>query len=121
MQFQHLKKAKQNYFEHLGDAWHYSMLSLMASIAFFVHGIYPDAFQFMGSNIIQTLDYDIRQKFRAIELKNEQEKRAQHVISTPPQVPNSQQEQREEDDQQEFYRYERANNQDQDEDDDDEN
>jgi hypothetical protein len=56
MESKHLKYVKQGYFKHLFDAFGYSFISLKASIYFFIHGIFPDLFEFNGSNEIQNLN-----------------------------------------------------------------
>jgi hypothetical protein len=56
MEFTHLKFVKQGYYEHLIDAFGYSFTSLKASIYFLIHGLFPDFFEFNGSNEIQNLN-----------------------------------------------------------------
>ncbi len=60
--FFHLTKANQDYVDHLMDAWSYSARALMASVAFFVHGLLPDWFQTTGSGLVRSLDSDIQEK-----------------------------------------------------------
>jgi hypothetical protein len=56
MEFKHLEYINQNYYEHLYDALSYSFASLKASAYFFIHGFFPDLFEFDGSNQIQNLN-----------------------------------------------------------------
>jgi hypothetical protein len=60
--FQHLKKAKQTYFEHFVDSTYFSFLALKASFIFLIHGIYPDSFEFEGGLIIKDLHKTIEDK-----------------------------------------------------------
>ncbi len=60
--FQHLKKAKQTYFEHFIDSSYYSYLALKASFIFLMHAIYPDSFEFEGGLIIKDLHRIIEYK-----------------------------------------------------------
>ncbi len=55
MTFQHLEEKRISYCKHLGYAWYYSLLSLKASITFFIHGLYPDWFQTSGSDTVKSL------------------------------------------------------------------
>jgi hypothetical protein len=66
MEFKHLKYVKQGYFEHLFDSLYYSITSLKASIYFFINGLYPDLFEFNGSNEIQNLNTSITNKILKI-------------------------------------------------------
>lgn len=68
--FEHLRMAKQTYFAHMRDAWTYGFRALTASLAFFAHGIYPDAFQHTGGNLTRALNYDIQSKYAAINNNN---------------------------------------------------
>jgi hypothetical protein len=66
MNFKHLKYVKQGYFEHLIDALSYSFVSLKASIYFFIHGLYPDLFEFDGSTHINNLNTILTNKKKKI-------------------------------------------------------
>ena len=73
MSFRHLKYVKQGYFEslllqrkHLIDAFSYSFISLKASIYFFIHGFYPDLFEFDGSIQINNLNTILTDKKKRI-------------------------------------------------------
>jgi hypothetical protein len=50
--FKHLQEVRQGYFEHFLNAMSYCLLSLTASFYFFIHAIWPDAFEFNGSRQI---------------------------------------------------------------------
>lgn len=52
---QHLRYHNISYYEHMKRAFRFSFLSLTASAGFFLHGIYPDALQYFGSDVISTL------------------------------------------------------------------
>ena len=71
----HLQKNNQNYFAHLKDAMTFSVKSLLASGAFFVHAIFPFALQHTGSSVINSVHDFIAEKDRkAAEItQNEQE------------------------------------------------
>jgi hypothetical protein len=56
MKFKHLEFVKQSYFEHLTDALSYSFASFKASVYFFIHGFWPDLFEFDGSKQIEDLN-----------------------------------------------------------------
>ncbi len=55
MEFNHLILNEQTYFSHFKNSMLYSYISLKASFYFFIHGIYPDIFEFNGSKTIYTL------------------------------------------------------------------
>jgi hypothetical protein len=67
MRFQHLLDYHQTYFSHLQDAWSFSARSLKASIAFFIHGLYPDIFVSTGSNEIKDLAKITQDKRKKLE------------------------------------------------------
>ena len=54
--FNHLTQKNMTYFEHMIGAIYFSLLSLLASIAFFIHGLIPDIFTESGSSIIRILN-----------------------------------------------------------------
>ena len=54
--FNHLTQKNMTYFEHMFGAFYFSLLSLQASVAFFIHGLIPDIFTETGSSIIRNLD-----------------------------------------------------------------
>ena len=62
--FEHTRRVRQTYCEHLYDAIGYSMASLKASFVFLVHGIYPDIWEYDGSMIIQSIHEKIQNKKR---------------------------------------------------------
>jgi hypothetical protein len=62
MHFSHLLKINQTYFDHLIDALSFSVISAKACFYFFIHGIYPDIFEFNGSDEIKKLNEILIQK-----------------------------------------------------------
>ncbi len=65
----HLKFVRQCYFEHLVDAFGYSLSALKASVYFFIHGLVPDLFEFDGSEQIQNLNTVLtNKKLKLLEL-----------------------------------------------------
>ena len=52
----HLQERNMTYFEHMFGAFYFSLLSLLASIVFFIHGLIPDIFTESGSSIIRILN-----------------------------------------------------------------
>jgi hypothetical protein len=64
--FEHLRIANQTYVAHMLDAWTFGFQAFIASLAFFVHGIYPDAFPHTGGNFIKELNHDIQSKYAAM-------------------------------------------------------
>lgn len=44
MKFNHLNRVRQGYFQHMKDAFFYSIVCLKLSVLFFAHGLYPDVF-----------------------------------------------------------------------------
>ena len=67
--FEHLQKVKQNYFEHFFDGIYYCRISLKASFYFFIHSLWPDLFEFDGSNTIKQLNNILEDKKRQISNK----------------------------------------------------
>jgi hypothetical protein len=55
-QFKHLQELNITYTEHFKNSMSYSIQSLKASFYFFIHAIYPDAFEFDGSRQIRYLN-----------------------------------------------------------------
>ncbi len=64
--FKHLDFASQTYHQHFKDAMRYSWTSCKCSFYFFVHAIWPDAFQHTGSDIIVELNDEILDKYKNI-------------------------------------------------------
>lgn len=54
--FKHLERINKRYVEHFVHAMSYCFISLSASFYFFIHGIYPDVFEFDGSKQIRYLN-----------------------------------------------------------------
>jgi hypothetical protein len=59
IRFRHLEKAGLTYSQHIKAAWGYARRAGAASVTFFVHGLWPDAFQYKGSQIITGLKKDL--------------------------------------------------------------
>lgn len=49
----HIKENNTTYFVHMRRALSLSFKSLQASIALFVHAMYPNIFEYTGSNLIK--------------------------------------------------------------------
>ena len=64
--FSHLTRVKQTYWQHFFDAISYSFMAFKASVCFFIHAIWPDLFEFDGSNMIANLNAILVAKKRAI-------------------------------------------------------
>ncbi len=62
LNFKHLEKAKQTYFQHFLESSYFSFLALKASFIFIFHAIYPDSFEFDGGLIIKDLNKLIEDK-----------------------------------------------------------
>jgi hypothetical protein len=62
MRFRHLLELNQSYREHFQNAIRYAFLSQKASMYFFVHGVYPDCFERDGSDIINKLNNEFKQR-----------------------------------------------------------
>lgn len=60
--FRHLQKVKQTYFEHFFDGMYYCGISLKSSFYFFIHSLWPDLFEFDGSNTIKNLNDILEEK-----------------------------------------------------------
>ena len=56
IKFHHLDQVNQTYLTHFYDAISYSYISMKASFCFFVHSIYPDLFEYEGSQLIENLN-----------------------------------------------------------------
>ena len=54
--FKHLEQLNMGYGEHFLHSMSYCFMSLSASFYFFIHAIYPDAFEFDGSRQIRYLN-----------------------------------------------------------------
>lgn len=57
--FTHLELNKVSYFHHLLRSLGYAGKSLMCSLVFLIHGVYPDVMCHTGSNMVYTLNRDI--------------------------------------------------------------
>ena len=66
--FSHLTRVKQTYSQHFFDAIFYSFIAFKASAYFFVHAIWPDLFEFDGSNQIANLNTILADKKRQLSL-----------------------------------------------------
>lgn len=53
--FNHLKKVKQNYINHMQDSFYYGLTCLKLAICFFIHGFYPDIFDNTSIELSQLL------------------------------------------------------------------
>ena len=69
MSFTHLKYVKQNYSHHFLDTINYSCMSFKASFYFFVHALWPDAFEFNGSREIEKLNELLMYKRRGLIMR----------------------------------------------------
>lgn len=49
---QHLQENNQSYFQHMKDAFSLAGKSFLATISFFVHGVFPMIFTHTGSDWI---------------------------------------------------------------------
>lgn len=49
----HIKEKNTTYFVHMRRALSLSFKTLQASIALFVHAMYPNIFEYTGSNLIK--------------------------------------------------------------------
>ena len=67
MQFAHLTKINQTYYNHFIDAFYYFRKSLKASLYFLAHAIYPDVFEYNGSNEVTELYELLQEKYRNIK------------------------------------------------------
>jgi hypothetical protein len=64
--FNHLKQVKQSYLEHFQDGTIYCYLSLKASFYFFIHSIWPDIYEYNGSETISELNNILNEKKRKL-------------------------------------------------------
>jgi len=58
--FKHLKEVNMNYTTHFKSCMNYSWKSLQSSYYFFIHGIYPDVYEYNGSINTENLSALIR-------------------------------------------------------------
>ena len=69
--FKHLNNINQTYFRHFCDSVGYCGKSIKASFYFLCHAIWPDIFEFSGSDTINELSDVLRFKLRKFkEMKN---------------------------------------------------
>jgi hypothetical protein len=62
----HLNENNQTYFEHLRDAWGYSLRSGLAMAFFFVHGLFPFTFEHTGSDLVKEIQDIVDEKQRLV-------------------------------------------------------
>jgi len=62
----HLEEVGMCYFEHMGGALKYALMSGYATAIFVAHAIVPDYFVFDGSSIINKLHKEFTDKFQHI-------------------------------------------------------
>lgn len=69
----HLQHNNISYFKHLKRSLVFSLLSLKASLYFFIHSFFPNTFVSNGSETINYIDNKLRdhKKFRVIKLLND--------------------------------------------------
>lgn len=65
----HLRENNQGYFEHACDAWGYAGKSALASVSFFIHGIFPFTFEHTGSSHVNNIHQDIKAKMERMQTK----------------------------------------------------
>jgi len=69
--FKHLNDINQTYFRHFCDSIGYCGKSIKASFYFLCHAIWPDIFEFSGSDTINELSDILKTKLKKFkELKN---------------------------------------------------
>lgn len=68
----HLRENNQTYFQHLKDAWSYAGQSGLATLGFFVHGVFPFTFEHTGSGIIRKVDHSIKEKMKNVSVVNDE-------------------------------------------------
>jgi hypothetical protein len=51
----HLENINMSYFEHMIQAFSYSIEAFKASIILFIHGLFPDIYVYEGSKTIHNL------------------------------------------------------------------
>ena len=49
----HIKENNTTYFVHMRRAFSLSLKTLQASIALFIHAVYPNIFEYTGSSLIK--------------------------------------------------------------------
>ena len=59
----HLEEVSMTYIEHMAGAFRYSFLSAKASCIFLLHGLFPDTFQYGGSDIINSLYSEFKKRY----------------------------------------------------------
>lgn len=69
--FTHLNKVEQTYYDHFRDSIGYSWRAFKSSLCFFVHAIWPDVFVTSGSDTIMKLHETIRDKYDAMQLRQQ--------------------------------------------------
>lgn len=71
MKFKHLQENDQNYSQHFNDAFRYSFESLKCSFYFLCHAFWPDIYKKNGSNKINKLSEEIKEKYKKINEKHD--------------------------------------------------
>ncbi len=66
--FRHLQQVNQSYISHFCDSINYSFISLKASFYFLIHSLWPDLYEFDGSNTIKELHNILEEKKRKFKL-----------------------------------------------------
>jgi len=64
--FRHLQQVNQSYISHFYDSMNYSFISFRASFYFFIHSLWPDFYEFNGSNAIKELNNILDEKKQKI-------------------------------------------------------
>lgn len=82
MKFKHLYENDQTYFEHFKDSIHYSFESLKCSFYFFIHGIWPDTLKKDGSEKINKLHEEIKEKYKNIKNNKNSNTKSKKIILT---------------------------------------
>lgn len=62
MNFEHLDTAQQCYTEHFKDSFSYSWTAFKSSFYFFIHAVWPNAYQYKGSQTIHKLNTKLQNK-----------------------------------------------------------
>jgi len=52
------------------DAWKFASRSGLASVGFFVHGVFPFAFEHTGSGLVGELHSDIQEKLNKVRVES---------------------------------------------------
>jgi hypothetical protein len=60
--FIHLENEKICYFKHFKRALKLSLMCLQASFYLFIHAIYPDVYEYTGTQIIKNINNNIKDK-----------------------------------------------------------